>query len=62
MYLLNIILETQTIEETCYNVDSLENQIPFVDLMAIELGLKMAGGFRMRNNDFESGECLMERK
>jgi len=40
---LNIILERQTIEETWYNVDSPEDQIPFVDLMATELGLKMTG-------------------
>lgn len=40
---LNIILERQTIEETWYNIDSLEDQIPLVDLMAVELGLKMIG-------------------
>lgn len=59
---LNIILGRQTIKETCCYVDSLEGQILFVDLMAIELGLKIIGEFRMSNNDFESCVCLTERK
>lgn len=61
-HVFDIILERQTIEDTCFTVDSLKGQIPFVHLMATEMCLKMMGGLLMSNNDFELCVCLMERK